>query len=218
VFSKGDRLMRRLYLELKNQRFYFFVPPFILFVLVPLTVLATIKSGAGSNFPECATISQLFIPSFAAWWPLFILKEYLNSPGKELLIVHKSGRDSLFFRMIILWAFFVLLIVILFIYFNSLFDFVWFLLIAIIIQSMFMIALAYFLSLLFHNTFIPLIINFAYSSIFMLAPVYSSLSIFEIGSFNNSGSLSKSSVVAIIAFILLYGGYQIEKRLYKNSI
>lgn len=210
--------MRRLYLELKNQRFYFFVPPAVLFILVPLTVLATIKSGGGNNFPECGTISQLFIPAFAAWWPLFMLKEYLNSPGKELLFVHKSGRDSLFSRMMILWAFFVLHVVIVFIYFASLFDFVWFLFIAIIIQSMFMIALGYFLSLLFQNTFVPLIINFAYSSIFMLVLFYSPLSIFEIGSFNNASSLSKSIVVAIIAFILFYGGYQIEKRLYKNSI
>ena len=210
--------MRRLYLELKNQRFYFFVPPVILFILVPFTVLATIKSGGGSNFPECGTISQLFIPSFAAWWPLFMLKEYLNSPGKELLFVHKSSRDSLFLKMIILWAFYVLHVVILFIYFTSLFDFVWFLFIAIITQSMFMIALAYFLSLLFQNTFIPLIVNFAYSSIFMLVLFYSPLSIFEIGSFNSAGSLSKSPVIAITAFILFYGGYQIEKRLHKNSI
>jgi len=212
--------MRRLYLELKNQRFYFFVPPFILFILVPLSVLAFIKNGAGSNFPECATVSQLFIPSFAAWWPLFILKEYLNSPGKELLFVYKFGRDSLVLKMISLWAFFVLHVVVVFIYFTFLFefDFVWFLFIAITIQSMFMIALGYFLALLFQNTFMPLIINFAYSSIFMLALFYSPLSIFEIGSFNNVGSLSKSTVVAIIAFILFCGGYQIEKRLYKNSI
>jgi len=208
--------MRRLYLELKNQRLYFFVPPIILFILVPLTVLATIKNGGGDNFPECATISQLFIPGFAAWWPLFVLKEYLNSPGKELLFVHKYGRDSLVFKMIILWAFYVLFVVIVFIYFIFLFDFVWFLFIAIIIQSLFMVALGYFLALLFQNTFIPLIINFAYSSIFMLALFYSPLSIFEIGSFNSVSSLSKSPVVAIIAFILFYGGYQIEKHLYND--
>lgn len=89
--------MRRLYLELKNLRFYYYVPPVILFILVPLTVLATIKSGG--DFPECRLIAQLFIPSFAAWWPLFILKEYLNSAGKELLFVHKSGRDSLLILM-----------------------------------------------------------------------------------------------------------------------
>ncbi|WP_347489745.1 hypothetical protein ABDB91_00910 [Desulfoscipio sp. XC116] len=208
--------MRRLYLELKNQRLYFFVPPVILFILVPLTVLASTK-GDGGNFPECATISQLFIPSFAVWWPLFILKEYLNAPGKELLFVYKSGRDSLFFKMIGLWAFFVLHVLMVFVYFSFLFDFVWFLFIVIIIQSLFLIALGYFLSLLFQNTFIPLIINFAYSSVFMLVLFYSPLSIFEIGSFNNAGSLSKFPVVAIIAFILFYGGHQIEKHLYADN-
>lgn len=139
--------MRRLYLELKNQRCYYFVPPFILFLLLPLTVLAAIKKGGGGNFPECCTISQLFIPAFAAWWPLFILKEYLNSAGKELLFVYKSSKDSLVFKMIILRAFYILHIVMVFVYFTFLFDFVWFF-IAVIVQSLFMIALAYFLSLL----------------------------------------------------------------------
>lgn len=204
--------MRRLYLELKNLRFYYFVPPIILFILIPLTALAAIKSGG--DFPECCMIAQLFIPSFAAWWPLFVLKEYLNSAGKELLFVHKFGRDSLLMRMIILGAFFVLHVTILFVWFTTLFDFVWFLFIAIILQSIFMISLAYFLSLLFQNTFIPMIINFAYSSIFILALFDSPLNIFE----TVAGSTSKSPVVAIMACILFYGGYYIEKRLYKNSI
>ena len=81
-----------------------------------------------------------------------------------------------------------------------------------------MIALGYFLSLLFQNTFIPLIVNFAYSSIFMLAVLNSPLSIFYTGPFNNAGSLNKSAVVFVIALILFFGGYQMEKRLYKNSI
>lgn len=210
--------MRRLYLEMKNQRLYYFVPPFILFILVPLMVLATIKNGTGTNFPECGYISQLFIPCFAAWWPLFILREYLNSPGKELLFVYKFGRDNLLFKMINLWAFFVFHVVIVFIYFSTLFDFVWFLFLIIIIQSMFMIALGYFLSLLLQNTFIPLIINFAYCSVFMLVLFYSPLSIFEMGFLETVDSISKSKVVVIIALILFYAGYKIEQKLYKNSI
>jgi len=217
VFGKGVRIMERLYFELKNQRIYYFVPPAILFILLPLTVLAAIKSGAG--FSEFATISQLLIPGFAPWWPLFILKEYLNSPGKELLFVHKfSNKDSLFFRMIILWALFVLHVAIVFFYFSFLFDFVWFLFTAVVIQSLFMTALAYFLSLLFQNTFVPLIINFAYISIFILVLFYSPLSIFINYPLYNAGSLGKSIVVTSIAFTLFYGGYQMEKRLFKNSI
>jgi len=216
----GERLgiMRRLYLELKNQQFYYFVPPVVLFIVVPLAVLAAIKNGAGDNFPECAFIAQLFIPSFAAWWPLLTLKEYLNSPGRELLFVYKSGRDSLLLKMIFLWTLYLLHVLIVFIYFAYVFDYVWFLFIAITIQSMFMIALGYFLSLLFHNTFVPLIVNFSYTSIFVLVLLYSPLSIFQIGTSFNAGSLDKSTFVGVIALILFYGGYQLEKHLYKNSI
>lgn len=210
--------MRRLYLELKNQQFYYLVPVVVLFIVVPLAVLAAIKNGAGDNFPECAFIAQLLMPSFAAWWPLLTLKEYLNSPGKELLFVYKQGRESLLLKMIFLWALYVLHVLIVFIYFTYVFDNVWFLFIAIIVQSMFMIALGYFLSLLFQNTFIPLIVNFSYSSIFMLVLLYSPLSIFQIGSMFEASSLSKSIFAAIIAFILFYAGYQLEKHLYKNSI
>lgn len=209
--------MRRLYLELRNQRFYFLVPPLILFVLVPLTVLATTK-GAPDHFPECATISQLFIPSFAAWWPLFVMKEYLNSPGRELLFVYKSGLDNLCSRMIILWVLYVLHIVIIFIYYTSLFDFVWFLFIAVVVQSMFLIALAYFLSLLLRNTFLPLLVNFTYSSVFMLTMLDSPLSIFEIGEFDDPSCLDKPLVVAAIALALFYGGYQLERRFHRNGI
>ncbi len=97
--------MRRLYLELKNLRFYYFVPLVILFILVPLTVIASLKQ-AGEPFPSFVTICQLYIPCFAPWWPLFVLKDYLNSPGKELLFVYKykQSRYSLWGEMVILWS------------------------------------------------------------------------------------------------------------------
>jgi hypothetical protein len=217
VFGKGAGLMRSLLLELKNQRGYCFVPVIVLFVLTPLVVLAMIKNGG--SFPECCTTSQLFVTSFAAWWPLFLLKEYLDSPGKELLFVYKSSDSGLLQKMIVLWLCYLLLMVILFCYFSTLFGFVWYLLIAVAVQSLFMIALGYSLALLCQNTFIPLIVNFAYCSVFMLAVFYSPVSIFQnFGDFTQAADLSKSPVVALIALLLFYGGYQIEKRLYKQRI
>lgn len=209
--------MRQLYLELKNLQFYYLVPPVALFVLLPLTVIATVNNGSGGNFSECGTISQLIIPSFSVWWPLFVLKEYLNSPGKELLFVHK-GLYGLLIRMLVLWGFFALHVTVVFIYFTTLFDYVWFLFVVVIIQSMFMIALGYFLSLLFQNTFVALIMSFSYSLVFMLALFYSPLSIFETGSFTKISSLSKSVVVAAVALVLFYMGFRIEERLHKNTI
>jgi len=208
--------VRRLYLELKNLRFYYYIPIIVLFVLVPLTVIATLKK-AGDPFPSFTVICQLYIPCFAPWWTLFILKDYLNSPGKELLFVYKQSRDSLLRKTIILWVLYVLHILVVFLAAAFLYDFVWFLFIAVIIQSVFLTALAYFLAILLLNTFVPLITNFTYSLVFMLAGGYSPLNIFVEG-LGNAGSLDKSVFVFITALILLYAGYHMEKRLYKNSI
>ncbi len=211
--------MRRRYLELKNLRWHFLVPLAVLFLLIPLMVLATLRNaGGGESFAECAIICQLFIPSFAVWWPLFVMNEYLSSPGKELLFVYKSWRDSLMVKMIILWALFTILTLLLFLYFTTLFNFVWFLFIAIIIQSMFLISLGNVLSLIAQNTFISLIVNFAYSSLFILVWPNSLLSIYTIGNFDHATMLVKTGIIAMVSLALLFCGYQLEKRLYKNSI
>jgi hypothetical protein len=211
--------MRRLYLELKNLRWHFFAPLAVLYFLVPLMVLATLRAaGGGESFAECAIICQLFIPSFAVWWPLFVMNEYLNSPGKELLFVYKSWRDSLMLKMIILWALFTTSTLFLFLYFTTLFNFVWFLFIAIISQGMFLISLGYVLSLIVQNTFISLIANFAYSSLFILVWPDSPLSIYTIGNFNHATMMGKTGIITIVSLMLLFCGYQLEKRLYKNSI
>lgn len=211
--------MRRLYLELKNLRWHFLVPLAALFLLIPLMVLATLRNaGGGESFAECAIICQLFIPSFAVWWPLFVMNEYLSSPGKELLFVYKSWRDSLLLKMIILWALFATSTLLLFLYFTSLFSFVWLLFIAIISQSILLISLGYVLSLIGQNTFIALITNFAYSSLFILVWPNSLLSIYTIGYFDHATMLVKTGIIAMVSLALLFGGYQLEKRLYKNSI
>lgn len=210
--------MNRLMLELKNLRFYFFIP-YITMILAALGVLATLK---GSNFKDlaaCANIIQIFVSGFAVWWPIFILKEYLHSPGKELLFVYKSRKDSLMIKMLLLWGLYAFHAVVFFFYFSTLFKPVIYLFIATIIQCLFLIGLAYFLTLLLQNTFIPLIFNFAY--VFTLSMVVFSdlpISIFTRGVPDNPGILNTSVMVLILAGILFWAGYQMEKRLYKNSI
>lgn len=208
--------MDRLILELKNLRFYFFVPH-ITMILAGFGVLATLKNS--TDLAACASIIQIFVSGFAVWWPIFILKEYLHSPGKELLFVYKSARDNLIVKMFLLWGLYALHVVVLFIYFSTLFQPVIYLLVATIIQSLFLIALAYVLSLLLQNTFIPLLLNFAYVFTFSMV-VYSDLpiSIFTRRIPDNPGILNTSVVVLIFAGILFRVGYHIEKRLYKNSI
>ncbi|MEA1961487.1 MAG: hypothetical protein U9N81_09495 [Bacillota bacterium] len=120
-------------------------------------------------------------------------------------------------KAIILWVLYVLHIGAAFVAATFLYDFVWFLFIAIVIQSMFLTALVYFLTILLQNTFIPLITDFTYSLIFMLAGGYTPLNIFVQG-LSNASSLNKMPAVFLVAVILFYVGYQLEKHLYKNSM
>lgn len=208
--------MRRLCLELKNLRAYYYIPLVVLFLVVPLMMTASLKKY-GPSFPSFTLTCQLYIPCFAPWWLLFILKDYFNSPGKELLFVYRQSRDSIMGILVTLWFLYVLHVLIVFGAAAFIYDFVWFLFVAIIIQSLFLTALAYFIAILLQNTFIPLIINFTYSLIFMLAGGNFPLNIFAEG-FRDVSGLSKSASVSIAAFILLYVGLQMEKHLYKNSI
>ncbi len=209
--------MARLILELKNLRFYFLIPYFTM-ILAALGVLATLKNSGGKDLAACANVMQIFVSGFAIWWPVFILKEYLHAPGKELLFVYKSAQNSLMVKMLLLWGLYALHVAVLFIYFSSLFQPVIYLLIAIVVQCLFLIALAYVLALLLQNTFIPLLFNFAY--VFTMSMVWynSPISIFTKGIPDNPGILNTSVVILILAGLLLVAGYQIEKRLYKSNI
>ncbi|HHY31306.1 MAG TPA: hypothetical protein GX520_11655 [Syntrophaceticus sp.] len=208
--------MDRLMLELKNLRFYFFIP-YMTLILAGFGVLATLKNSI--DLSACADVIQIFVSGFAVWWPIFILREYLHSPGKELLFVYKSAQDSLIVKMLLLWALYTLHVVVLFIYFSTLFQPVIYLLIATVIQCLFLIAFTYILALLLQNTFVPLLCNFAYVFTFSMV-VYNDfpISIFTRGAPDNPGILSTSVVVLVLAAILFRVGYQMEKRLYKNSI
>lgn len=72
-------------------------------------------------------------------------------------------------------------------------------------------------NVIFRRCFVPLIAIFSYSLIFMLAGGYSPLNIFVEG-LGDVSSLDKFVFVLVAAFIFLYAGLQMEKRLYKNSI
>lgn len=212
--------MRKLYLELKNLRLVFYVPPAVLLILVPFAVHATIRAvGEGpinTLFGTCGAISQLFVTGFAAWWPILVLKDYVNSPGKELLFVHNSG--GLLPRMMVLWVLYGLGTLLVFVYLTSLFGFVWFLFCLTVSQSLFMISLGYLLSLLLKNTFVPLLINFVYVPAFLFSMPYSPLGIFELSMYDTTATLSRSFVVAVVAIAFFGWGYWLEKRLYRHSI
>lgn len=211
-------MIRSLYLELKNQGLYSLVPSAILLLLVPLAV-HSIARGPGANIAEVYVICQLLIPSFSTWWPVLLLREYVESPGKELLFVHKS-RISLLLKVVALWALFSLQILSVCLYLSYTFEGMVPLFVALSIQSLALISFGFSVALLIQNTFIPLILIFSYTLIFLLVvpAVDSSLSIFEHGTIVKLADLKKTPTVASLCILLIVAAYQIESRYLRQRL
>lgn len=95
--SEGDLTMirlrlRRVYLHWKSLHFQFFVPLIVLDVILPLLLYSFFREyGIDENLRDSVhELSQFFLPIFSNWWVLFILREYVESDGNELLYVCKS--------------------------------------------------------------------------------------------------------------------------------
>jgi hypothetical protein len=213
--------MRRLYLELKNLKAYYYVPVFIVCGLVPLIVISEILVNAsidGRALVKMYKASQMYIPWFAVWWPVLIMKEYLNSNGKELLFIYRFGFDNLVFRMIFLWIWFCVHILLLFVIMTLLFHQVIAFFLLLSAQSLLMIAAAYLLAMLSRNTFIPLIITFGYCLVFwMIIHIPTSIFVYDAMPYD-AAFLQKAPWLILLASALFGIGYLIEKRLFKMKI
>lgn len=214
--------MRKFYLEVKNLKIYYFMPVTIVFGLVPLIVIAEIVVNGGIDVRSLAKMyeaCQIYIPWFAVCWPVFIMKEYLNSPGKELLFVYRFGYDNLVNRMLILWGWYSVHIMIMSILMAFLFHEVILFFLFICAQSLLMIAAAYLMAMLSRNTFIPMIVTFGYCLVFWMiirVPQFS-MFVYDPKPFN-SAFIHKALWLILIAALLFGFGYLLEKRLFKMKI
>lgn len=82
----------RVYYHLKSIGLLFFVPLIFIDILIPLlNVLEYSKYGVGEElYINILQYSQWFMPLFSVWWIIFVLREYLESDGNELLYVHSN--------------------------------------------------------------------------------------------------------------------------------
>ncbi|EKP95299.1 hypothetical protein ThesuDRAFT_01045 [Thermaerobacter subterraneus DSM 13965] len=208
-------LSRAFYLEMKNLGLYGLVPPAIVVGLTPLTVLAATAEGQDPSI--VATVCQLLIPVFAPWWPLLILREYVDSPARELLLVYAGRRSALFARMIICWVLFVALCAVSFLYLSTRFGRLWLLFIAVAVQSAALIAAAYCLALVVRNTFLPLLFNVTYCVGFMLTAPNLPVSIFQLGLYDRWSDLGKVPAVGVLAVGLFAVGHWLETRGYVHT-
>lgn len=214
--------MKRCILELKNIKLYYIIPVIATCVLVPLIVVAEIVVNGCIDVRSLVKMyeaCQMYIPWFGVWWPVFIMKSYLNSPGKELLFIYRFKYDNLAARMILLWLWYCVHISILFLIMYFLFHQVMIFFLLVTSQSLLLICAAYLIAMISRNTFIPLIMTFGYCLVFWMiirTPVLN-IFVFDLQP-DNPAFVFKAIWLTSIAVLFLGLGHLIERRLYKNRI
>lgn len=85
-------IFQRMFLHLKGMGILFWIPLVAVHGLIPLISLMNYKkNGASPEFAgDIVSFSQLLIPMFSCWWTIFLLREYVECDGNELLYVCRT--------------------------------------------------------------------------------------------------------------------------------
>lgn len=81
----------RTFYHLKSLRFIALIPVAVINLLLPLLLYKDYHAAESDLFKySLTTYASVFVPLFSSWWSMFILKEYLEADGNELLFTQKG--------------------------------------------------------------------------------------------------------------------------------
>ncbi len=157
-------MVRVTYCLLKNLKLFYFIPIIVTLVYMPFISVYFYYSVDGQTeiyFKMMFEQFQLFLPLFSVWWVIFVLKEFMESEGNELLYLYNK---PLYLLRIILLLF------TLYVLHTSAFLFVFhlvfgehlFVVLQIAVSCFTMCALAYFISFALRSTGVALLFSIAY--------------------------------------------------------
>lgn len=83
---------QRIIYHFKSIKYLFFVPVVMMVAVIPLLNLFSAQkfSVAEEAFADILKIDFMLFPVLSVWWSLFILKEYVEADGYELLYVCRN--------------------------------------------------------------------------------------------------------------------------------
>lgn len=132
--------MRLYLLDLKNIRFHFFVPMAAALIFVPLTVWAFYQNGSTQDIVDASSYIQMYLPFLSIWWVVFVLRQYADGSGRELLHMQRKSQalQCLFMQALFLGITAAPYLVLSFFYEGMLYEYL-----RIAVQSFFLSSLAY---------------------------------------------------------------------------
>jgi len=214
------RYVKTTYLSFKNLKLYYIVPLLFMYMIVPLINYTEIKIyGFGDNLYEnILETAQKFLPLFAAWWVIFILREYVEDEGNEVLYVYENMGKTKVFDVLLIFFIYSLHIVPLFLMYTFFLDNMPMEMIKIIIQSFFFSSLAYCLMYLFRSSAITFMIVMIYN---FLVTFYNerafieNISIFDSTKMSLDLLLQKYVLICCLGIVFLMIGMWKNKTFYK---
>lgn len=204
----------RMIYHLKSIGLLFFVPLVIIDILIPtLNIMEYSKYGIGEElYIHILQYSQWFFPFFSAWWVLFVLREYIESDGNELLYVH-ADRCKLK-DILCLFVLYIFNIAILFSIYATLFPNMKYEFLKILSVCIFYLGITYFFTYLTKSITITLLIlifftlaNITFGSNIMIFPFYYTLERVTVALYINS-----CLPLMLIGLALLFVGTVLNKR------
>lgn len=153
----------RIYLYLKSIGLLFWVPILIFNLLVPFLNYLMYSKYAVSEELYIAILKNClwYYPFFSNWWSLFLMKEYLETDGNELLFVYSNKIKLVDVTSVFLLSIFNILLW--FIPYTMLFPMMKYELLRVLTMCFLYFSFSYFLTFLSKSILIPLMILLLYN-------------------------------------------------------
>lgn len=209
-------MVKSTYWLLKNLKIFFFIPVFVVIVYFPIASFYLYDAFNDSLNLFFINIHQrffLFFPLFSVWWTIFVLKEFMDAQGNELLYIYNKPKHIMKIQLLICLLY-SLNVAAYMLVFNFIFSNHFFIMIQLLICSFTMCSFAFFVSLLFNSTGIALLLSVTYCiflNLFDLDNVLSFISIFPNTFEINMESLIHIVCVFLVGIIFNASGYLISK-------
>ncbi|MFZ3591295.1 hypothetical protein ACOI1C_19150 [Bacillus sp. DJP31] len=207
------------YLSLRNLKIYYFIPIFFMYLVIPALFFSEIAiTGVGDILHlRVVETTQKILPLFSVWWIIFILREYIEGEGNEVLYVYEDLKRTKLLDILIVFIIYSLKITPLFILFSFFLDDMIFELLRVMIQCFFYSSLAYCLIYLTKSSAITFMFIMVYNFLvtYLNSSFVSKVSIFSNVSMSIDLFHEKYIYVFLLGLVILLIGMIMNKYFYR---
>lgn len=200
------------FVRLRKKKALAFVPFFVLYVFLPILSILFQYHYRDSQEEFLRVVTQqlhVWIPMFSSWWPILLLNDFFDSEGNELLYLYHSPLYFLGAQCLSVFLYSGA-IVLFFCVFQMLVSFEIFVLAQLMIESLVISSLTYFLCFLLQNTgagFLIVIVYCIYINLFDNLNLLSFMSIFPQESMVTQENIELLKGSGLAALIFMGGGF-----------